>query len=195
LLIEEIIYYFKTALPVEFSFRDLQNKICSTICTLSGSLTNATNSASFEMSVFHPIEERIFSPALFYPQIHQSHLLLFIQFLFAHCCQRKGLLQFVKQFCRRILLMQFILQMVPQAPEQGVRYFTFLCTQRTGIRCLKTFVCNINICLKCCLLCGSILSVGIEKFVDFPFMELCYELKCLWSKDSFIEWLESVTQI
>jgi hypothetical protein len=36
------------------------------------------------------------------------------------------------------------------------------------------------------------LSFGIEKPFDFPFTELWYELKFLWSKDGFIEWLESM---
>jgi hypothetical protein len=37
------------------------------------------------------------------------------------------------------------------------------------------------------------MAFGIEKSFDFPFIELWYKLKCLWSKDGFIEWLESVT--
>jgi hypothetical protein len=35
--------------------------------------------------------------------------------------------------------------------------------------------------------------VALKKSFEFPFIELWYKFKSLWSKDGFIEWLESVT--
>jgi hypothetical protein len=91
-LLKKLFIASKSALPVAFHFRDLQNKICSTISTLSGTLTNAINSASFEISVLSSNRRANYFASTIFLQLDQSHLLPFLQFFFAQCCQRKGFL-------------------------------------------------------------------------------------------------------
>lgn len=175
----------KMTLPVEFPSKNLKNKMFPQFLELG---TNATNWASFEMSVFsfsgraNCLYRTVLCTTWWVISADISTLLLYT------ILSEQGIALILKQFCLQTLLMHFLLQRVSQTPHQWCTVFYTLWTQRNIIGCTKTFPSNFLIFLSvafCSLLINIVFT--IEKILCL-FIDEWYEVKCFWSKR--LHWLD-----